>query len=301
MTPVKDLSPFFNDRCWMCLLLARQAHIGVILRRGPTEWWRTSLWNTKRDAFEGGQWFRGRIYPEKCDVSPNGKLLIYFCGKWKSRNIEAGYGATWTAVSRPPYFTALTLWPMGSTWGGHGAFVDDQTVAVVGSSGGFPATHPDHPLGPLKQLDGYPERMRSSWDHGWQRAKPASVRISASVKSIRPYAGPGRVRLQSIAKPQDVRTPPLDRIPGSYRQLRGSLGGPGSKRAAGCDCRRTCSGRTARQEKRAAMARVGESEQRQTFQNGSARLGQALGRWRDVIVWCSCALQSSSAFGYWRS
>lgn len=184
MTPVKDLSPFFNDRCWMCVLLARQAHIGVILRRGPTEWWRITLWNTKRDAFEGGQWFRGRIYPEKCDVSPDGKLLIYFCGKWKPRNIEAGYGATWTAVSRPPYFTALTLWPMGSTWGGHGAFVDDETVAVVGSAGGFPATHPDHPLGPLKQLDGYPERMRSSWDHGWQHAKPASVRISASVKSI---------------------------------------------------------------------------------------------------------------------
>jgi len=183
MTPVKDLSPFFNDRCWMCVLLARQAHIGVILRRGPTEWWRITLWNTKRDAFEGGQWFRGRIYPEKCDVSPNGKLLICSVGKWKLRNIEAGYGATWTAVSRPPYFTALTLWPMGSTWGGHGAFVDDQTVAVVGSAGGFPATHPDHPVGPLKQLDGYPDRMRSSWDHGWQRASPASFRISSSVKS----------------------------------------------------------------------------------------------------------------------
>jgi hypothetical protein len=72
---------------------------------------------------------------------------------------------------------------MIGTWGGHGVFVDDQTVAVVGSAGGFPATHPDHPLGPLKQLDGYPDRMRSSWDHGWQRAKPASVRISSSVKS----------------------------------------------------------------------------------------------------------------------
>jgi hypothetical protein len=183
MIPIEDLSPFFKDHCWMCVLLARQAHVGVILRRGPTEWWRITLWDTKNDTFEGGQWLRGRFYPERCDLSPNGQLLIYFCGKWKRRNVEAGYGETWTAVSRPPYFTALTLWPMGSTWGGHGVFVDDQTVAVVGSVGGFPATHPDHPLGPLKQLDGYPDRMKSSWDHGWQRAEPASIRISSSVKS----------------------------------------------------------------------------------------------------------------------
>lgn len=171
---IEDLSPFFDDPCWMCVLLAREANIGVILRRGPTDWWHLALWNTNDDTFEGGQWFRGRLYPDKCDVSPNGELIIYFCGKWRRRDVDSGQGETWTAVSRPPYFTALALWPMSGTWGGHGVFVENQTVSVVGSSGGFPATHPDHPLGPLQQLDcGLgPYRPRSSWDHGWSAPCP---------------------------------------------------------------------------------------------------------------------------------
>jgi hypothetical protein len=180
--PIEDLSRFFDDRCWMCVLLARQAKIGVILRRGPTDWWRVTLLNTKRDTFEGGQWLRGRLYPEKCDLSPNGKLLIYFCGKWKPRNIDAGYGETWTAVSRPPYLTALTLWPIGHTGGGSGVFIDDQTVSVGASS---PRHHPDHPLGPLKLWDDRQDGdlPQPSWNYGWQRAPPASVRQSSSVKS----------------------------------------------------------------------------------------------------------------------
>jgi hypothetical protein len=178
---IEDLAPFFDDPCWMCVLLARAAQVGVVLRRGPTNWWRITLWNTKDDAFEGGQWFRGRLYPEKCDVSPNGKLFIYFAGQWRPRNVAKGYERTWTAVSRPPYLTALTLWPEGSTWHGGGVFVDDQTVRVDGLYDS-PATHPDHPLGPLKQLDRKAE-ANPSWDSGWERAAPASIRISSSVKS----------------------------------------------------------------------------------------------------------------------
>jgi hypothetical protein len=179
---IEDLSPFFDDPCWTCVLLARRADIGVILRRGPTNWWRVTLWNTKKDTFEGGQWFRGHIYPEKCDVSPNGKLFIYFAGQFRRRNEVRGYRRTWTAVSRPPYLTALALWPIGDTWGGHGLFVDDQTVSVCALP---PRHHPDHPLGPLKLVEvgqdlHFPQ---PSWNQGWQRAKPASVRKSSSVKS----------------------------------------------------------------------------------------------------------------------
>jgi hypothetical protein len=73
---IEDLTPFFDDRCWMFILLARQASVGVVIRRGPTEWWRVTRWDTLRDRFEGGQWFRGRMYPEKCDLSPDGKLFL---------------------------------------------------------------------------------------------------------------------------------------------------------------------------------------------------------------------------------
>lgn len=175
---IEDLSPFFDDPCWMCVLLARQANVGVILRRGPTQWWRVTLWNTKRDTFEGGQWFRGRLYPEKCDVSPNGKLFIYFAGQWRPQNAAAGYKNTWTAVSRPPYLTALTLWPIGDTWGGDGIFVDDQSVTVNAPT---PQLHPDHPLGPVKLVDR--DLSQHSRNHGWRPADPSSMRYCSSVKS----------------------------------------------------------------------------------------------------------------------
>ena len=33
---IEDLTPFFEDRCWMFVHLARQAHVGVIVRRVRT-------------------------------------------------------------------------------------------------------------------------------------------------------------------------------------------------------------------------------------------------------------------------
>jgi hypothetical protein len=164
----------------MFVLLARQASVGVILRRGPTQWWRVTLWEMRRDGFERGQWFRGRIYPDKCDVSPDGKLFIYFAGKFRPRAVAKGYGRTWTAVSRPPYLTALALWPIGDTWGGHGVFFDDRTVLVATSSPSFGAKyHPDHPPGPLRVVEycslkkGDPRRDAvPGWRSGWKGILP---------------------------------------------------------------------------------------------------------------------------------
>ena len=59
-----------------------------------------------------GQWFNGRIYEKRCDLSPDGELLIYFAASQKKPFVS------WTAVSRPPYLTALALWPKGDCWGG---------------------------------------------------------------------------------------------------------------------------------------------------------------------------------------
>src|SRR5262249_39683455 len=61
--------------------------------------------------FYEGQWFNGRIYERRCDLSPSGKRLIYFAASYK-----APY-AIWTAVSRLPFLTAVTLWPKGDGWG----------------------------------------------------------------------------------------------------------------------------------------------------------------------------------------
>ncbi len=48
-------------------LLAMQASAGVILMLGGP-----SRWDNGEHGFEFGQWLRGRVDPEKCDVSPDG-------------------------------------------------------------------------------------------------------------------------------------------------------------------------------------------------------------------------------------
>lgn len=110
------------------VLLAREAPVGVILRRGPREWTQMIRWDTKHDVFTAGQWFNGRIYPHRCDVSPDGKLLIYFAAKYFRVSDPTDAYRIWTAISKPPYFTALYTRPDFDTYGGGGFFIDNQTV-----------------------------------------------------------------------------------------------------------------------------------------------------------------------------
>jgi hypothetical protein len=78
-----------------------------------------------------GQWMRGRIYERRCDLSPDGKHMIYFAmnGRWDS----AARGS-WTAISRVPYLKALALYPKGDCWFGGGLFLGNHTFWL---NGGF--------------------------------------------------------------------------------------------------------------------------------------------------------------------
>jgi hypothetical protein len=119
---------------------ARDAPVAVIFRRGPSAWYQVIAWDTDRDVFTDGAWFRGRIYEERCDVSPDGELLLYFCHGGSSR---PGYTDSWSAVSRLPWLHALGLWPWGTIYGGGGRFVGNREVAL---RIGMPVrAHPDHP------------------------------------------------------------------------------------------------------------------------------------------------------------
>ena len=111
--------------CRLFAILAREAPLAVIFRRGPSKQCELIQWNTQTDEIRRGQWFRGRIYERRCDLSPDGELLIYFAmnGAWESETRGA-----WTAISKPPYFTALALWPKGDCWQGGGLFIDNKTV-----------------------------------------------------------------------------------------------------------------------------------------------------------------------------
>ena len=121
--------------CRLSLIFAADAPVAVVLRRGPSKWVAVTKWDTSNDRFEEGQWFHGRIYGERCGLSPDGSLFVYFATKYKAGNKDDGYQDTYTAVSKPPYLTALAMWPEGSTWGGGGRFIDNQTLGLAYGAG----------------------------------------------------------------------------------------------------------------------------------------------------------------------
>ena len=105
------------------VLLARDAPVGVVIRRGPSKVTALVGWNRENDTFALGQWLRGRIYERRSDLSPDGRHLIYFAmnGRWASAT-----RGSWTAISRAPYLKALTLYAKGDGWNGGGLFRDAQ-------------------------------------------------------------------------------------------------------------------------------------------------------------------------------
>lgn len=111
------------------VLLASQARLGLVIRRGPARKVATILWDRKSDEFKLGQWMKGRIYERRCDLSPNGNYFLYFAmnGKWASETKGA-----WTAVSRAPYLKAVALYPKGDCWHGGGVWTGPGTFWLSG-------------------------------------------------------------------------------------------------------------------------------------------------------------------------
>ncbi len=113
------------------MIFARKSPLAVIFRRGPSKWVQLIRWNTATDTFEPGQWFKGRIYERRSDLSPDGSLLIYFAQKISGRSKnDTEYTYAWTAISRPPFLTALALWPKGDCWHGGGSFKNGRVVLL---------------------------------------------------------------------------------------------------------------------------------------------------------------------------
>lgn len=78
----------------------------------------------RKDRFKLGQWLKGRIYERRCDLSPDGKYLIYFAmnGRWHSPS-----KGSWTAISIAPYLKAIVFLPKGDCWNGGGLWTDKNT------------------------------------------------------------------------------------------------------------------------------------------------------------------------------
>jgi hypothetical protein len=169
------------------------------------------------DRFDRGHWFRGRIYEKRCDLSPDGELLVYFASKFNRDTIsDSEYTYAWTAVSRVPWLTALALWPKGDCWHGGGLFTGNRSL-WLNHKPAVAVPHPAHkPTGlkvePNPEASGedepiYARRLeRDGWilQEEWQtewRGMPEFYVTAAPERRIKPQpVSQGGLRLALIRR-----------------------------------------------------------------------------------------------------
>jgi len=101
----------------------------AVLRRGPSEWSQVSRWDPEAGTFEAGSWIHANLYPQRCDLSPDGRWFTYFTLRQRS---SWAAGPTYIAVSRLPWLAALAAWGTCGTWTRGLHFVDDRQTWEVG-------------------------------------------------------------------------------------------------------------------------------------------------------------------------
>ncbi len=126
------------EPCRIDGLLAVEAQQVVIFRRGPTRQVQMLLWDLGTDQVTPGQWMKTLVQTPLCSVSPDGRHVLIGAFDWSNRRhkrrTQTGDefdNARWTAISRPPFFTALALWFVGgpSDFGG-GVWNSNQSVSL---------------------------------------------------------------------------------------------------------------------------------------------------------------------------
>jgi hypothetical protein len=229
--------------------LAREAPIGVVLRRGPSAWVQLSVWHTDTDMFEHGQWMKCRVYERRSDLSADGSLFAYFARgtpRASGPDNPSSPADSWVAISRPPYFTALALWFVGGTYHTGAYFPDRRSVWS-----GFTQDPPDQGRLPAglalaPRLPPYVDRtnewtertvfinrlLRDGWERAhdsaeevWQRPNPAGNLTLLMTLSAPGIAGCGGRSIADYAlQPQpDGEVMPLGRATWADWDHRGRL------------------------------------------------------------------------------
>jgi len=117
---------FDPPACRLFVVMAREARIAAIFCHSAKNLTRLIRWDLETDVLAPGQWFKGTVFDRFADLSPKGDYLIYYAAK---PAVELTPPA-WTAVSRPPYFTALAMWPQARMDAGGGLFDADREIRL---------------------------------------------------------------------------------------------------------------------------------------------------------------------------
>jgi hypothetical protein len=104
------------------LLPAKTAPIVIVIRRKPSKLFHVLKWDTDLDELQAGSWFHGKLYPMRCDVSPDGRHMVYLA-------MGSG-GHTWNGVCEPPFLRTMAEGENMGTWSGGGYFASDERLLV---------------------------------------------------------------------------------------------------------------------------------------------------------------------------
>jgi hypothetical protein len=149
------------------LLPAKSAPVVCIIRRKPSKCFHVIRWNTSSDELEHGSWFHGKLYPLRCDLSFDGRWMVYLA--------MGSDGRTWNGICQPPWLKTVCDAPNMGTWGG-GGYWESQDKLLMSSW--EPETAPPalpFRIGPNRSRYGgdqgvlYPRMQRD----GWQRVGPS--------------------------------------------------------------------------------------------------------------------------------
>ena len=116
--PAVWTEPRTNGR--LHLLRAHGSSKAVVIRRKPSKRVHIISWDTETDVLEYGSWFSGRIYSERCDLSWDGRWMVYLA-------MGSG-GETWNGICNPPWLRTVADVPNMGTWAGGGYFSDARTL-----------------------------------------------------------------------------------------------------------------------------------------------------------------------------
>lgn len=149
--------------------------------------------------YDQGAWLHGTLYPQRCDLSPDGRLFAYFALKGSARWKP---GWTYVAISKLPWLTALAAWGTGGTWTRGIHFDGDPSVWRV-------ADPDEGTLAPLRGRIGLAVTMPASYAverrRGWVEAEGTAPRgerdlwdeqRAEAIRMEKPRPGDGGMRLE---------------------------------------------------------------------------------------------------------
>ncbi|GAA0999942.1 hypothetical protein GCM10009555_101830 [Acrocarpospora macrocephala] len=165
--------------CRLYVLVATAAPVALIMRRGPSSWWHLLEWDLRLPEVRPGAWFRGTLYPRRCDISPDGKLLGYFAFGDGQPPWDAYF-----AVSKAPWLTALAAWRTYGTWTGGCEFAADNSLTISASMEKQPF-HGSHPYDAVVQgltTDWTYRDLQNEYKRGWSPLEGAADRMPPELR-----------------------------------------------------------------------------------------------------------------------